>query len=163
MKTSFFFLCLCFALLLSWGAAPANATCRRDAECDDGLFCNGEEVCRRYNPQADDRRCAPGTPPCTTPPNTVCNEAEARCDEPPCIDRDGDGHEDIACGGDDCDDYDPDRYPGNRETCDPKGRDEDCDPSTPGTRDADGDGYVDIACRNYRHPGRGDPRRDVTR
>lgn len=37
--------------------------------------------------------------------------------------------------GDDCDDDDPDRYPGNFEICDDDDHDEDCDPTTFGTRD----------------------------
>ncbi len=65
-----------------------------------------------------------------------------------CPDVDGDGHPDAACGGDDCDDGDADRHPGNDETCDAAAHDEDCDPSTFGTRDVDGDGHHDSACCN---------------
>ena len=61
------------------------------------------------------------------------------CDNNP--DADGDGAMDAACGGDDCDDNDPNRYPGNTEVGDLEGHDEDCDPRTFGERDADGDGY----------------------
>ena len=43
------------------------------------------------------------------------------------------------CGGDDCDDGNANRYPGNVEVCDAEGVDEDCDPSTLGG-DLDGDG-----------------------
>jgi hypothetical protein len=64
-------------------------------------------------------------------------------------DADGDGHvAPTADGGDDCDDGDPTRYPGNAEVCDPAGHDEDCDPATFGFRDADGDGHPDAACTN---------------
>ena len=56
-------------------------------------------------------------------------------------DADVDGAIDAACGGDDCDDNDPNRYPGNTEVGDLGGHDEDCDPKTFGERDADGDGY----------------------
>ena len=61
------------------------------------------------------------------------------CDNRP--DADGDGVMDSACGGSDCDDNDPNRYPGNTEVGDLEGHDEDCDPKTFGERDADGDGY----------------------
>ncbi|MBX3249919.1 MAG: hypothetical protein KF901_22265 [Myxococcales bacterium] len=63
----------------------------------------------------------------------------------PC-DRDGDGVPSVACGGDDCDDDDPDRFPGNPERCDD--RDQDCDPCTVGDRDDDLDGFLSRACSN---------------
>ena len=44
---------------------------------------------------------------------------------PPCVDADGDGYADIACGGDDCDDADVDVHPGAAEAHD--GMDQDCD------------------------------------
>ena len=44
-----------------------------------------------------------------------------------CVDADGDGHRDIACGGDDCDDTDPSVHPGAFEPCDAT-RDLDCAP-----------------------------------
>ena len=62
-----------------------------------------------------------------------------------CPDSDGDGHADAACGGDDCDDADPSRYPGATEVCDLD--DEDCDPTTYGA-DADGDGFQSALCCN---------------
>lgn len=63
-------------------------------------------------------------------------------------DEDGDGHVNQALGGDDCDDRDADRYPGNAEVCDPAHHDEDCNPATYGERDADHDGYPDARCCN---------------
>ncbi len=48
-----------------------------------------------------------------------------------CTDADGDGYNDVACGGDDCDDADIDVYPGADEYC--NGLDDDCD----GTVDED--------------------------
>jgi len=43
-----------------------------------------------------------------------------------CWDDDGDGYTDEVCGGDDCDDSDPDLNPGEEEICD-NGIDDDCD------------------------------------
>ena len=44
----------------------------------------------------------------------------------PCLDADGDGYDDEACGGDDCDDTNPDVNPGADEICDDL-VDNDCD------------------------------------
>ncbi len=49
--------------------------------------------------------------------------------------------------GQDCDDKDRNRYPGNTEVCDSRGHDEDCDPRTVGSKDLDKDGYVSSECR----------------
>jgi hypothetical protein len=64
-------------------------------------------------------------------------------------DQDGDGHMAVARGGDDCDDRDPTRYPGNPEVADLDGHDEDCDPDTVGDRDADADRYFDMSAFNF--------------
>lgn len=71
-------------------------------------------------------------------------------------DADGDGHAAAARGGDDCDDDDANRYPGNAEVADRDGHDEDCDPTTFGWIDEDGDGHpaawacnVDAGGRSY--------------
>ncbi len=70
-----------------------------------------------------------------------------------CYDRDSDGHDDVACGGDDCNDTDPSMFPGNIEVCDADSRDEDCDPTTFGYRDQDGDGHHDSRCCNVGRDG----------
>ncbi|MBK7152279.1 MAG: putative metal-binding motif-containing protein [Sandaracinaceae bacterium] len=71
-------------------------------------------------------------------------------------DADGDGFLSISCGGNDCDDEDPHRFPGNIEVCDDgltRQRDEDCDPTTFGFQDADADGEVSASCCNTRADG----------
>ncbi len=113
-------------------------TCATDVDCDDGVYCNGIETC------ADDGACVAGSEPCDV---GRCDEATESCTGP-CVDADGDGAADVACGGADCDDADPDRYPGNTEVCDAEDRDEDCDPTTFGFRDQDMDGVPDGTCCN---------------
>ena len=110
--------------------------------CDDGTYCNGAERCAPADPAANAAGCVPGAPPCG---DGACVEAERRC-EGGCADVDGDGFADVACGGDDCDDADARRFPGNLEICD-DGHDEDCDPTTLG-RDLDLDGQQDARCCN---------------
>jgi hypothetical protein len=80
----------------------------------------------------------------------IADGADARGDTGACPtpDADGDGARSIACGGDDCDDSDPERFPGNTEVCDAADHDEDCDALTFGDRDGDGDGQADATCCN---------------
>ncbi len=118
------------------GGTDTTTGCTESAECDDGMFCNGVETC-------DEGACAPGTSPC----EMACDEAADRCvscDVAP--DMDGDGALSVECGGDDCNDSDPNVFPGNTEVCDSD--DEDCDPTTFGVRDMDGDGFDDVLCCN---------------
>ncbi len=87
--------------------------------------------------------------------------AGAKCDEDP--DADGDGHAARECGGDDCDDSDRNRYPGNPEQCDARGHDEDCNPDTlaydvlgsfrPAGVSQDGDGLISKQCCNRQSDG----------
>ena len=66
--------------------------------------------------------------------------------DPICSDVDGDGYidDEPACMGDDCDDGNPETYPGALEICD--GRDNDCDGTVPDDEtDLDGDTYVECA------------------
>jgi len=125
-----------------------NETCMADTDCDDGLFCTGAERCLPSDDGADARGCVlVSAPRCD--PLGACDEARDACLTSCDLtgDNDGDGHITIACGGDDCDDTDANRYPGNVEVCDPGSHDEDCDPATFGFVDADMDGVsIDTCC-----------------
>lgn len=133
----------------------APSVCSTHADCSDGIFCNGAESCSPSDREADPRGCLPASDlePCLD--GQTCSEAEDRClsdcDAEP--DRDGDGHAAENCDGDDCDDADRNRYPGNVEVCDTDHRDEDCDPRTYGFRDGDGDGHPDSRCCNVEADG----------
>ena len=146
-----------FALVLSTLAAcgdddavvPDGAVgCAAHSDCDDGLFCNGVEQCLPGDPAADPMGCVSGTTSCM--PTQVCDEGARTCETVCAVeaDADGDGHEALACGGDDCDDADAERNPSAAEVCDAEGRDEDCRPDTFGDRDLDGDGLVSALCCN---------------
>ena len=94
------------------------------AVCDDGIFCNGTEVCDPVE------GCLPGVP-------ETCNDDDVctidRCDEEAKLcrrtarDFDEDGEADWFCeGGTDCDDRDPTRGTTINEVCE-DGIDNDCD------------------------------------
>ncbi len=136
-----------------------GGVCVHNVQCDDGLFCNGIEICDPSSDDASKFGCRSGAlkPECDD--NIKCTVDSCNNDLNRCTflapDEDGDGHGDASCldaegqaTGDDCDDENADRYPGNFEVCDDDDVDEDCDPKTFGLRDADGDGAVDEACCN---------------
>jgi hypothetical protein len=72
-------------------AAPE---CTIDADCDDGLFCNGMETC-----ETGTGTCQAGTPPCD-PLTEICNEETGTCDvaQVGCTD-DGDCDDGLFCNG----------------------------------------------------------------
>lgn len=119
-----------------------------DSLCDDGLKCNGREVCNA------EEGCLPGeifrgcidNDPCTMDICIEGGEGEApHCEFLP-LDRDGDGHVDIHCeGGDDCNDLSDRVYPSAREWCSDH-LDNDCDGKVDGL-DEDCSLYYD-SCDN---------------
>ncbi len=111
--------------------APVDTTprCGRDFQCDDGVFCNGAEVCAPTDPAADARGCAPPLAPrCMS--GQRCDERMGRCLTMCEIDGDADddGFDAVMCGGPDCDDARASVHPGAPELC--NGRDDDCDGMT---------------------------------
>lgn len=89
----------------------------------------------------------PASPPSVKAPAVQPSARPPAAPAPPGLaghDFDRDGHDSDENGGDDCDDRDSRRYPGNTEVVDPEGRDEDCRPETFGSRDEDADGYFDV-------------------
>lgn len=125
--------------------------CERDEDCDNGVFCDGVERCLASTCVSGDRVACDDDIACTA---DLCDEDNRSCTFLP-PDADDDGHADRACLdendqplGDDCDDANALRYPGNTEVCDGEGFDEDCDPRTFGSKDDDGDRSVDATCFN---------------
>lgn len=127
--------------------------CGSDSDCDDGHTCTidacHEGACiYTIGPNAGTTACPPtqycdiedgcvDSPACATTAdcetiwaadackaNIACDPVSSICSFTT-LDKDSDGHPPQICGGDDCDDSDGERFPGNLETCDEK--DNDCD------------------------------------
>lgn len=157
MRTMFLMGCA-VALLGCNGQKFTGQSCTSGDDCDDGMFCNGTEKCLGG-------QCLTGIVPdcddglsCTI---DSCSENRRSC-ESQVPDVDGDGFGDVTCIdragvplGNDCDDRNAGRFPGNLETCDRDGVDEDCDSDTLGGIDSDLDGYEDARCRNLLPDGGG--------
>lgn len=143
------------------GLDGSTDQCTRHGDCgDQALFC-ARWRCEPGTAGADARGCIDLGPPCEA--GQECDEDADACGQPAwctegrdgCLspgDCDGDGslHQ-LECGGDDCDDDDPNRKPGNLEVCDAEGHDEDCDLETfagPDDGDLDGDGFISAMCCN---------------
>ena len=88
----------------------------------------------------------PAKPAPTVRPGTA--PAETRQRTPILEDADGDGVDGVAGGGADCDDANPQRYPGATEI--PDDKDDDCDDQSIGSRDLDNDGFIDSRVSNPR-------------
>jgi hypothetical protein len=129
-QLNIFFPIACTLILASCGKKDE---CSGSSDCDDGIFCNGEEFCVRGRcsaslslPCDDGLQCSIDT----------CDEAARDCaHEPP--DFDGDGYFLLGClDGDDCNDFDPAVHPGAPEMC--NGKDNNCDGIVDGDKDRDG-------------------------
>jgi predicted outer membrane repeat protein len=94
---------------------------------------------------ADHEDCAPEDPQVYPgAQDQVGDDLDSNCDGIDGVldcDADDDGHLSLTCGGDDCDDLNPDASPSELEACD--GLDNDCDGQTPRDEvDADDDGLA---------------------
>jgi len=74
--------------LLDPGLDPA---CQLDTDCDDGLYCNGDESCDANG------FCQPGSPPCAT--GDSCNEGADTCTAPPECYSNADCDDALFCNG----------------------------------------------------------------
>lgn len=94
------------------------------ATCPMGQYCDLTSGCTPGIACAHDAQCQDklGGDPCKT--NIHCHQPTATC-QFSWLDKDGDGHPPVACGGADCDDSHPAIHPGAPELCD--GKDNDCD------------------------------------
>lgn len=141
---------------------PPGTPCDSDEDCEDDLYCNGQEKCEPAS-GGGAKVCKPGLP-LDCPREHPCMEEQRACDcRNPDFDNDGDGAE--ICAGNqtqlltlvyykDCDDGDRARCSRNKEQCDARDVDEDCNAETFGERDQDGDGYKDATCRNWDKQGK---------
>jgi len=128
-----------------WNWENARDLCKGTRNADGRIKCFTGQITVGTPWKRAIEICARGGGGGETPPGPS-PDGDSRCP-----DRDGDGHQDAACGGDDCDDRDAGRFPGNYERCNDE--DEDCDPSTVGSTDEDGDGFVDANCCNPQPDG----------
>jgi hypothetical protein len=128
----------CVALFLAALACAGLGACGDDAPVDPGFDASVDDAGDGDASRSDGGRDA------TVSMDAARPDAEA-VDSATCPDDDGDGYAAARCGGDDCDDADPLRYPGATEICD--ANDEDCNDTTLGP-DVDGDGFPAAVCCN---------------
>jgi len=114
--------------------------CATDEDCQNGLTCDGEEVCDRGRCRDGDPPACDDDDPCTV---DACDEDGGGCVHTD-VDGDGDGYVPVSCGGTDCDDTRIDVFPGALDlACDTV--DNDCD-TVLDVIDDDGDGFEDVEC-----------------
>ena len=138
-------------------SSMGNCDDGKDNDCDDdidirdsGCACvdfDGDGHINANCPEGDD--CNDANPQVYPGRNEVCNnnidddcDTLVDCEDEECVnnDADGDGHYPVPCGGD-CDDEDPDTYPGAVELCDMI--DNNCDQLLPAVeQDWDNDGLT---------------------
>ncbi len=93
-------------------ACPAGSFCEVHTGCVPGAVCATTDQCVQKL----------GDDVCKT--HIVCDAATSICTYQ-ILDKDSDGHPPVVCKGDDCDDSDATKFPGNIEVCNSK--DDDCD------------------------------------
>lgn len=106
------------------GDGGLGPKCLGDLDCQDTSVCNGFERCIAGHCAPPVKAACDDGNPCT---QDGCSEATGKCTHSPSgpTDKDFDGHQPVACGGDDCDDSNGDVYTGATEKCD--GLDNNCD------------------------------------
>ncbi len=91
---------------------PSAAACTVDGDCDDGLYCNGDEVCNGGTCEAGIAPDCDDAVDCTT---DVCDEASDACDNTPDDNACDNG---FFCDGDEACDPVLDCQPGTAPDCD---------------------------------------------
>ena len=98
-----------------------------------GTYCDLEDGCAAYPACATTADCESIWSGDACKANIVCDSVSSICSFTT-LDKDADGHPPRICAGDDCDDSDGKRFPGNTEVCDDKDNGCDAQALDPGDR-----------------------------